>query len=53
MQKKSYSAQFKAKVALELVKEQKTLNEVASEYNVHPNMITKWRRQLLDVSAHE
>jgi transposase-like protein len=48
MQKKSYSAQFKAKVALELVKEQKTLNEVASEYNVHPNMITKWRRQLLD-----
>lgn len=48
MQKKSYSAQFKAKVALELVKEHRTLNEIASEYDVHPNMITKWRRQLLE-----
>jgi transposase-like protein len=48
MQRKKYSAAFKAKVALELVKEHKTLNEVATKYGVHPNMITKWKKQLLD-----
>ncbi len=40
MQRKTYSASFKAKVSLELVKGQHTLNEVATKYGVHPNMIT-------------
>ena len=48
MQRKKYNAGFKAKVALELVKGQHTLNEVATKYGVHPNMITKWKKQLLD-----
>ena len=48
MQRKKYSAAFKAKVALELVKGHQTLNEVATKYGVHPNMITKWKKQLLD-----
>jgi len=48
MQRKRYDASFKAKVALELVKGLKTVNEVAAEYGVHPNMILKWKKQLLD-----
>jgi putative transposase len=48
MQRKSCNADFKAKVALELVKGQRTVNELAAAYGVHPNMITKWKKQLLE-----
>ena len=48
MQRKSYSASFKAKVALELVKGLRTVNEVATDCRVHPNVITKWKKQLLE-----
>jgi len=44
--RKRYSAEFKSKVALEAVKGHKTLSELASEYQVHPNMITQWKNQL-------
>jgi putative transposase len=47
-QKRNYDAAFKAKIALELVKGQKTVNEIATEHGLHPNMITKWKKQLLD-----
>ena len=47
-QRKSYSATFKAKVALEAIKGQRTLSEIASEFGVHPNLITKWKKQALD-----
>lgn len=39
---------FKAKVALAAIKGDKTLAELAEEFNVHPNQINDWRRQLLD-----
>ena len=45
--RKRHSAGFKAKVALDAVREVKTLNELASEYGVHPMQISKWKRQLL------
>jgi putative transposase len=48
MQRKSYSAEFKSKVALEAIKEQKTLNEIASEYGVYPSQICTWKKELLD-----
>jgi transposase-like protein len=48
MQRKSYNPNFKAKVALELVKELQTVNEIATEHKVHPNVITKWKKHLLD-----
>ncbi len=38
---------FKAKVALEAVKEVKTLSELASEYQVHPNQVSEWKKQLV------
>ena len=45
---RKYSPQFKAKVALEALKEEKSLSELAAEFDVHPNLISKWKRQALD-----
>lgn len=47
MQRKKYSAQFKAKIALEAIKGQKTINEIAGEFSVHPTQIQQWKKQLL------
>lgn len=46
--RKRYSSEFKSKVALEALKEQKTLNELAQEFQVHPNQISRWKKQLSD-----
>lgn len=43
--RKRYSADFKAKVALEAIKGEQTLSELGSRYGIHPNMITTWKRQ--------
>ena len=48
MNRKPRSAQFKSQVALEALKNQKTVNELAAEYEVHPNQIGQWRKQLLE-----
>lgn len=40
---------FKAKVALEALREQKTIAELSSMYSVHSTQITKWKRQALDI----
>jgi putative transposase len=45
--RKSYNAQFKFQIALEAVKSLKTINQLASEHEVHPNQIGQWKRQLL------
>jgi len=42
--RKSYNATFRAKVALESVKGEKTLAELSSEFSVHPNQIRNWRK---------
>ena len=49
--RKRYSAEFKAKVALEAIRGEQTLNELASRYELHPNMITTWKRQAIDNMA--
>jgi transposase-like protein len=46
--RRNHTAQFKAKVAVEALKGLKTTNELATQYEVHPTQITKWRRQLLE-----
>jgi transposase len=51
MKRKQYSKEFKAKVALEALKGQKTANEIASEYEVHPSQINTWKKQLLEAAA--
>ena len=47
-QRKQYSANLKAKIAVEAVKGQRTIQEIASHYEVHPNMVTKWKKQVLE-----
>ena len=47
-QRNHYSAEFKAKVALEALKEQQTLAELGSCYGVHPTLVAQWKRQLRD-----
>ena len=42
------SAKFKLRVGLEAIKSQKTLNEIASEYQVNPSLVSKWKRHILD-----
>ena len=46
--RKRYSAEIKSKVALEAIKGQKTTNEIAAEYGVHPNQIAQWKKQALE-----
>ncbi|MFH1775996.1 MAG: transposase [Candidatus Omnitrophota bacterium] len=46
--RKIYPKEFKARVALEAVKETKTIAELSSEYEIHSNMISKWKKQLHD-----
>jgi len=46
--RRRFSADFKAKVALEAIKGQKTVAQLAGEYEVHANQITQWKRQLLE-----
>ena len=43
-----FSAGFKAKVALEALKEQKTITDLAIEYGVHPTQIQNWKKQFLE-----
>jgi transposase-like protein len=45
-QRKQYSAEFKARVALEALKGLKTVNELASPYGVHPTQIAPWKHRL-------
>ncbi len=46
-QRRRHSPEFKAKVALEAIKGQKTVNEIASEYSIHPNQVSTWKQELL------
>lgn len=47
LKKRQYSGEFKAKVALAAIREQGTLQNLASRFGVNPNMISKWKQQAL------
>ena len=49
--RKTHSVQFKAKVALDALREQHTVNELARKYSVHPSQIHDWKKKLLEGSA--
>ena len=44
--RRKFTASFKAKVALEAIKGMKTLNELAQQYEIHPNQISAWKKEL-------
>ena len=46
--RRNHSVGFKAKVALEAVKEEQTLIQLSEQFQVHPNQITEWKKQLLE-----
>ena len=46
--RRQFSAEFKAKVALEAIRAERTLNEIAAEHGVHPHMVSQWKSQLLE-----
>lgn len=45
--RKQYTAEFKAKLVKEMLREEKTVGQLAAEYEVHSNMLYRWREQAL------
>jgi transposase-like protein len=50
-QRRQFSADWKAKIALEAIKGQRTIQEIASHYEIHPSLVTHWKKQLLEGAA--
>jgi transposase-like protein len=46
--RRTHSSDFKSKVALEAIKERRTVSEIASDYQIHPNQVTLWKNQLVE-----
>ena len=46
--RKRYAAEFKAKVALEAMKGEETFSQLASRFEVHPNLIAQWKRHAME-----
>ena len=47
-QRRNFGKAFKAKVAVEAIKGEKTVNEIASVYEVHPSQVRQWKRQAME-----
>lgn len=46
--RKRYSAEIKARVALEAIKGEKTVAEIATKFGIHPNQVGDWKRQAIE-----
>ena len=51
VQRKRHTAQFKFQIAVEAIKNDQTVNQLASKHELHPSQISQWKRQLLDKGA--
>jgi transposase-like protein len=45
--RRTFDSKFKARVALEAIKEEKTIADIANQYEVHPNQVSAWKREAL------
>ncbi len=51
MKRQKFSSKFKAKVAIEALNGHQTVNQLASEFDVHPSQVNNWKKQLLEESS--
>ena len=51
--RRRFTADFKARVALEALRGDKTIQEIASRHKVHPNQVSTWKRQAVDGLGHD
>jgi putative transposase len=51
VQRKRHTAQFKFQIAMEAIKNDQTVNQLASKHGLHPSQISQWKRQLLEEGA--
>ncbi len=49
--RKNYTAAFKAKVALEAIRGERTVNEIGQSYDVHPAQVRQWKQEIVDGAA--
>ena len=47
-ERRRYDSRFKAQVALEAIRNQQTISQIASQYGVHPNQVSKWKKRALE-----
>ena len=47
--RKNHPAKLKAKVAIEAIEGQRTISEIAQQYGVHPNLVSSWKRQAIEL----
>ena len=47
-ERRRYDSRFKAQVALEAIRNQQTISQIASQYGVHPNQVSKWKRKAVE-----
>jgi transposase len=50
-ERRNFSSAFKAQVAIEALKERETLAELSKRFEVHPNMISKWKQEFVERSS--
>jgi transposase-like protein len=48
MKRRQFSPELKKRIAVEAIREQKTINEIANEHQIHPVQVRKWKKELLD-----
>jgi transposase-like protein len=46
--RRHYDGRFKTRVVIEAIRGEKTANQIAGQYEVHPNLVTKWKKEVLD-----
>jgi transposase len=50
--RRNFTSAFKAKVAIEALKERETLAELSKRFEIHPNMISKWKQEFIELSVN-